>query len=89
MPHEISLGPTSPSAALFPVAMTARREPARNSPVTAPAPASRPAATAESRARKAPAAATRIPAYRWRMMVALTLVVLSGFLLGMLLTALR
>lgn len=53
-------------------------------PPPRPARAKPPAAPRSGKVAKA----KRIPAYRWRMMVALAVVVSSGFLLGMLLTAL-
>jgi hypothetical protein len=73
--HEISLATprTAAGAAVLP-ALTAR-----------PAPLSPGAAATSAGSQSRP---VRIPAYRWRMMVALAAVVASGFLLGMLLTAL-
>lgn len=74
MPHDITLGPARPGTAIFPVTMNASRDAGPHTPVTAPA-------------RASALAPARIPAYRWRMMVALAAVIASGFLLGMLMTA--
>lgn len=78
MSHEISLAaPRTGAGAVVLPALAARREPTPLSSSTG--------AAASGRCQSRP---VRIPAYRWRMMVALAAVVASGFLLGMLLTAL-